>query len=137
MEEPFGRDQSQAQVEAFMLQKAELLAVDAAGTYISSLQLVKQGQRIKNQVKALASSFLQTEIGGNPQIRSENGMIFMKVKSRAQVDTTVLAPQVVDIAVRLRAIALNVRPPGVETPGYYLSSLAGLIVSYWHINLFV
>ena len=56
--------------------------------------MVKQGQMTKNQVNALASGILQTEIVGKPQIRTENGVIFVKVKSRIQVDTTVLARQV-------------------------------------------
>ena len=34
------------------------------------------------------------------------------------------------IAVRLRVTALHVWPPGVETPGYYLSFLRGLKVLY-------
>jgi len=94
IEEPVGRDQSQAQVEAFVLQKAKRLAVEEAGTYISSLQVVKQGQMTKNQFNALASGILQTEIVGKPQIRTENGVMFVKVKSRIQVDTTALARQV-------------------------------------------
>jgi formylglycine-generating enzyme required for sulfatase activity len=94
IEEPVGRDQSQAQVEAFVLQKAKRLAVEEAGTYISSLQVVKQGQMTEEQVNALASGILQTEIVGKPQIRTKNGVMFVKVKSRIQVDTTVLGPQV-------------------------------------------
>ncbi|MEI7752714.1 MAG: hypothetical protein WCJ71_11585, partial [Candidatus Omnitrophota bacterium] len=37
--EVVGRDQSQEQVEAFALQKAKRLAVEEAGTYISSLTI--------------------------------------------------------------------------------------------------
>jgi len=94
IEEPVGRDQSQAQVEAFVLQKTKRLAVEEAGTYISSLQVVKQGQMTEEQVNALASGILQTEIVGNPQFRTENGVIFVKVKARIQVDTSVLMRQV-------------------------------------------
>ena len=94
IEEPVGRDQSQAQVEAFVLQKAKRLAVEEAGTYISSLQVVKQGQMTEEQVNALASGILLTEIVGTPKIRTENGVMFVKVKARIQVDTSVLARQV-------------------------------------------
>ena len=43
VEEVVGRDQSQEQVEAFALQKAKRLAVEEAGTYISSLTVVQTG----------------------------------------------------------------------------------------------
>ena len=94
IEEPVGRDQSQTQVESFVLQKAKRLAVEEAGTYICSLQVVKEGQMTKEQVNALASGILQTEIMGKPQIRTENGVMFVKVKARIQVDTSVLERQV-------------------------------------------
>jgi formylglycine-generating enzyme required for sulfatase activity len=94
IEEPVGRDQSQAQVEALVLQKAKRLAVEEAGTYISSLQVVKDGKMTEAQVNALASGILQTEIVGKPQIRTKNGVIFVKVKARIQVDTSVLGRQV-------------------------------------------
>jgi formylglycine-generating enzyme required for sulfatase activity len=94
IEEPVGRDQSQAQVEAFVLQKAKRLAVEEAGTYISSLQVVNEGQMTEEQVNALASGILQTEIVNKPQIRTENGVMFVKVNSRIQVDTSVLSHQV-------------------------------------------
>ncbi|MBI5234032.1 MAG: hypothetical protein HY880_06735 [Deltaproteobacteria bacterium] len=41
VEEIVGRDQSQEQVEAFALQKAKRLAVEEAGTYISSFTVVQ------------------------------------------------------------------------------------------------
>ncbi|KPA17910.1 hypothetical protein MHK_001874, partial [Candidatus Magnetomorum sp. HK-1] len=94
IEEPVGRDQSQAQVEAFVLQKAKRLAVEEAGTYISSLQVVKQGKMTEEQVNALASGILQTEIIGKPQVRTQDGIIFVKVKASIQVDTSVLDRQV-------------------------------------------
>jgi len=97
IEEPVGRNQSQAQVEAFVLQKAKRLAVEEAGTYISSLQVVKQGKMTEEQVNALASGILQTEIVGDPQFRTENSVIFIKVKARIQVDTSVLVRQVEDL----------------------------------------
>jgi len=94
IEEPVGRDQSQTQVEAFLLKKAKRLAVEEAGTYISSLQIVKQGQMTEEQVNALASGILQTEIVDKPQIRIEKGVMLVKVKAKIQVDTSVLAHQV-------------------------------------------
>jgi predicted ATP-dependent protease len=47
VEEIVGRDQSQEQVEAFALQKAKRLAVEEAGTYISSLTVVQNFRLVK------------------------------------------------------------------------------------------
>jgi hypothetical protein len=94
IEEPVGRNQSQAQVEALLLQKAKRLAVEEAGTYISSFQVLEQGHITKNQVNALASGILQAEIVGTPEVRTQNGIIYIKVKSRIRVDTSVVSRQV-------------------------------------------
>jgi len=98
VEEIVGKNQSQEQVEAFALQKAKRLAVEEAGTYISSLTVVRNYQLAKDEITALASGVVQAKIVGVPAVRlDENGIIHVRVKSRIQVDTNVLDQQIQQI----------------------------------------
>ena len=97
VEEAVSRGQSQEQVEAFALQKAKRLAVEEAGTYISSLTVVRNYQLQKDEVTALASGVVQAKIVGVPAVRVENGVVHVKVKARIDVDTSVLDRQVQEI----------------------------------------
>ena len=94
VEEAVSRGQSQEQVEAFALQKAKRLAVEEAGTYISSLTIVRNYQLQSDEVTALASGVVQAKIVGVPTVRVENGVVHVKVKARIDVDTSVLDRQV-------------------------------------------
>lgn len=97
VEKIVGRDQSQEQVEAFALQKAKRLAVEEAGTYISSLTVVRNYQLEKDEITALASGVLKAKIIGIPSVRLKNGVIHIEVKSRIEVDTGVLDRQIEQI----------------------------------------
>ena len=97
VEETVSRDQSQEQVEAFALQKAKRLAVEEAGTYISSLTVVLNHQLQKDEVTALASGVVQAKIVGIPAVRVENGVVHVKVKARIEVDTSILDRQIQEI----------------------------------------
>lgn len=93
VEESVSRGQSQEQVEAFALQKAKRLAVEEAGTYISST-VVQNYQLQKDEVTALASGVVQARIVGVPAVRVENGVVHVTVKARIDVDTSVLDRQI-------------------------------------------
>jgi hypothetical protein len=97
VEEAVSRGQSQEQVEAFALQKAKRLAVEEAGTYISSLTVVRNYQLQKDEITALASGVVQAKVIGVPAVRVENGVVHVKVKARIDVDTGVLDRQVQNI----------------------------------------
>lgn len=97
VEEMVGRGQSQEQVEAFALQKAKRLAVEEAGTYISSLTVVLNYQLQKDEVTALASGVVQAKIVGIPAVRVENNVTHVKVKARIEVDTSILDRQIQEI----------------------------------------
>jgi hypothetical protein len=97
VEETVSRGQSQEQVEAFALQKAKRLAVEEAGTYISSLTVVLNYQLQKDEVTALASGVVQAKIVGVPAVHVEKGVIYVKVKARIDVDTSVLDRQIQEI----------------------------------------
>jgi len=97
IEEIVGKNQSQEQVEAFALQKAKRLAVEEAGTYISSLTVVRNYQLAKDEITALASGVVQARIVGVPSMRLENGVIHVRVKARIRVDTAILDQQIEQI----------------------------------------
>ena len=97
VEEVVGRDQSQEQVESFALQKVKRLAVEEAGTYISSLTIVKNYQLDKDEVTALASGVVQAKIVGVPSVRLKDGIIHVKVKAKIRVDTSILDRQIAEI----------------------------------------
>ena len=97
VEEAVSRGQSQEQVEAFALQKAKRLAVEEAGTYISSLTVVRNYQLQSDEVTALASGVVQAKVVGVPAIRMDNGIVHVKVKARIDVDTSILDRQIQEI----------------------------------------
>ena len=97
VEEAVSRGQSQEQVEAFALQKAKRLAVEEAGTYISSLTVVKNYQLQKDEVTALASGIVQAKVVGIPSVVIKNGVIHVTVKAKITVDTAVLDQQIQEI----------------------------------------
>lgn len=94
VEEIVGRDQSVEQVEAFALQKAKRLAVEEAGTYISSLTVVQNFKLARDEITALASGLVKAKIIGVPSVTVINGVIHVRVRSRIQVDTSVLDQQI-------------------------------------------
>jgi hypothetical protein len=97
VEEIVANDQSREQVEAFALQKAKRLAVEEAGTYISSLTVVANAMMQKDEITALASGVVQAKIVGVPDVQLKNGVIHITVKARIQVDTGVLDKQVAEL----------------------------------------
>lgn len=97
VEEIVGRDQSQEQVEAFALQKAKRLAVEEAGTYISSLTVVQNFRLVKDEITALASGVTQSQVLGVPAVVLKNGVIHVTVKARIIVDTSILDQQIKEI----------------------------------------
>lgn len=97
VEEIVGKNQSQEQVEAFALQKAKRLAVEEAGTYISSLTVVQNYQLAKDEITALASGVVRAKIVGVPSVSLENSVIHIRVKARIRVDTAILDQQIEQI----------------------------------------
>lgn len=92
-----GEGQAQSQVESFALQRAKRLAVEEAGTYLSSLTVVKNYQLQKDEVTALASGIVRSVPVGLASIREANGVTYVKIKARIEVDTSILERDVKDI----------------------------------------
>lgn len=96
-EEIVANDQSREQVEAFALQKVKRLAVEEAGTYISSLTVVNNMRFDREEIIALASGVVQAKIIGLPEVWMVDKVIHVKVKARVQVDTAILDKQVAEL----------------------------------------
>ena len=92
--EPVGRNQSQEAVEAFALEKAKRLALEEAGTYISTLTVVEQGRMTRDQIIALTAGIVRTEIIGVPEPSVRSDVVYIRVKARIKVDLSVLEKKV-------------------------------------------
>jgi hypothetical protein len=97
VEETVGSDQTQSQVENLALQRAKRLAVEEAGTYISSLTVVKNFQLEKDEVTALASGVVKTKSDDPVPRVDDNKVIHIKVKATIEVDTGILDKQIQEI----------------------------------------
>jgi len=97
VEEVVASDQSREQVEAFALQKAKRLAVEEAGTYISSLSVVQNYKLSAYEVTALASGIVEAKIVGGTSFEVKDGNLFVRVRAVIKVDTSILDRQVQEI----------------------------------------
>lgn len=89
-----GEGQTKEQVESFALQKAKRLAVEEAGTYISSFSVVQNYQLQKDEVTALASGVVRSVPVGLASVRNANDVTYVKIKARIEVDTSTLNRQI-------------------------------------------
>jgi hypothetical protein len=88
VEEIVSRDQSQEQVEQYAIQKAQRLALEEAGTYISSLTVVQNYVLTKDEITVLArgiASVPRREVS----IALKNGIVHVTVKAKVTVDTNI------------------------------------------------
>lgn len=92
-----GEGQAQSQVEDFAVQRAKRLAVEEAGTYLSSLSVVQNYQLQKDEVIALASGIVRAVPVGLASVREANGVTYVKIKAKIEVDTSVLDQHVKNI----------------------------------------
>ena len=91
--EPVSSNQSRDSVQAFAVQKAKRLALEEAGSFLSSQRVVKNGRLTQEQLTALASGILKTRVMYSKPLLKD-GMTFIEVKVRIDVDTSVLEKQV-------------------------------------------
>jgi hypothetical protein len=92
VEEAVSRNQSQEAVESFALQKAKRLAVEKAGTYISTMTVLEKGRLSRAEVTALASGIVRTDVASSKAV-VKNDQVFMQVTAKVAVDTSVLEKQ--------------------------------------------
>jgi len=89
-----GEGQSEIQVESYAMQRAKRLAVEETGTYLSSLSVVQNYQLQKDEVTALASGIVRTAPVGLASVREANGVYYVKIKAKIEIDTSILDRQI-------------------------------------------
>ncbi len=91
-----GQDQSQNQVESMLREQAKIAALEEAGTYISTLTVVKNYQLQKDEITALAAGIVSTKNVNWPILEPIDGgrHVRIRVKFRVDVDTSVLDRQI-------------------------------------------
>ena len=93
VKQPFSGSQSPDDARVAATQKAKREVLEKAGTYLESLRIVERGRLKKDQVLALASGVLKTEIvSQKPYVTGEGYGIIIKVK--VDVDTSMLEDRV-------------------------------------------
>jgi len=91
--QPFSGSQSPDDAKVAAIHKAKREVLEKAGTYLQTLTIVEDGRLTKDQVLALASGVLKTEIiSQKPYTTGEGYGVIVKV--RVKVDTGVLEDRV-------------------------------------------
>ena len=91
--QPFSGSQSPDDARIAATEKAKREVLEKAGTYLESLRIVERGRLKKDQVLALASGVLKTEIvSQKPYVTGEGFGII--IQARVKVDTNVLEERI-------------------------------------------
>ena len=88
------KNQSQEQAERLAIMEAQRQAIEEAGVFISSLNVVKDFRLDKDEITQLASGILQTKTMGVPALSTCDDTFCVRVKTIIQVDTSVLDRQI-------------------------------------------
>ena len=91
--QPFGESQSPDDARVAAIHKAKREVLEKAGTYLESVTIVEDGRLTKDQVLALASAVLKTEIVSQKHYHTEEGFGII-IKAKVKVDTSVLGNKV-------------------------------------------
>ncbi|MBN1663665.1 MAG: SUMF1/EgtB/PvdO family nonheme iron enzyme [Deltaproteobacteria bacterium] len=95
--EAVGQNQRREQMEAFAVRKAKRLVMEEAGRHLLSMTIVQNYQIKQDDAAAIASGVVQAKIVGSPYVQVENGVLLVKVKARADMDTDILDHQIQEI----------------------------------------
>ena len=91
--QPFSGSQSPDDARVAATHKAKREVLEKAGTYLETLSTVEDGRLTKDQVLALASGILKTEIVSQEHYSTKEGF-GINIKARVKVDTSVLGNKV-------------------------------------------
>ena len=91
--QPFSGSQSPDDARVAATHKAKREVLEKAGTYLESLTIVEEGRLTKDQVLALTSGVLKTEIVSQKHYYTEEGFGII-IKARVRVHTGVLEDRV-------------------------------------------
>ena len=85
--QPFSGSQSPDDARVAATHKAKREVLEKAGTYLETLTIVEKGRLTKDQILALASGVLKTEIISQKHYTTKDGF-GMVIKARVKVDTS-------------------------------------------------
>ena len=91
--QPFSGSQSPDDARVAATHKAKREVLEKAGTYLESIKIVEKGRLTKDQILALASGVLKTEIISQKNYMTGEGFGIV-IKARVKVDTNVLEERV-------------------------------------------
>jgi len=93
VEEQIGRFSSFYEIEQLALKRAKKLALEEAGSFIKSRQILKNQILISDNIELLSAAIIQSEILENKRIIKDN-IVFIKMTIRFSIDTSVLKKKV-------------------------------------------
>jgi tetratricopeptide (TPR) repeat protein len=93
VKQPFSGSQSPDDARVAATHKAKREVLEKAGTYLQTLTIVEKGRLTKDQVVALASGILKTEIISQKHYTTKEGFGII-IKARVKVDTSILEERV-------------------------------------------
>ena len=96
VKQPFSGSQSPDDARVAAIHKAKREVLEKAGTYLETLTIVEDGRLTKEQVLALASGVLKTEIVSQKHYYTEEGFGII-IKARVRVHTGVLEDRVKEL----------------------------------------
>ena len=91
--QPFSGSQSPDDARVAATHKAKREVLEKAGTYLESIRIVEEGRLTKDQILALASGVLKTEIISQKNYMEGEGFGII-IKARVKVDTSMLGNRV-------------------------------------------
>jgi hypothetical protein len=97
VEDVVGKDQSQEAKEKYLIERAQRLALEEAGVYISSTTVVTNFQLTEDKVTAMTAGIAKVKMA-NAMPRVVDNNIYIKVKVVVTVDTNILDKQIESLA---------------------------------------
>ncbi|MFA6412891.1 MAG: hypothetical protein WCW53_09350 [Syntrophales bacterium] len=98
VEDVVGKDQSQEAKEKYLIERAQRLALEEAGVYISSTTVVTNFQLTEDKVTAMTAGIAKVKMVDSRPRMDDNKNIYIKVKVVVSVDTNILDKQIESLA---------------------------------------
>ncbi len=98
VEDVVGKDQSQEAKEKYLIERAQRLALEEAGVYISSTTVVTNFQLTEDKVTAMTAGIAKVKMVDSRPRMDDNKNIYIKVKVVVTVDTNILDKQIESLA---------------------------------------
>lgn len=98
VEDVVGKDQSQEAKEKYLIERAQRLALEEAGVYISSTKVVTGFRLTEDKITAMTAGVAKVKMVDSMPRMDDNKNIYIKVKVVVTVDTNILDKQIESLA---------------------------------------